>query len=101
MESGAPHSMSKNMNVDLLLEQFLTNALELNISFNTLAGQVQNSIESHSDYIAAIKEITWAHVYRKHVLTRNQNFVFGTKDLPKSRSCSSSRMSTNSCIVQL
>jgi hypothetical protein len=39
--------MSKSMNVDSLLEQFLPNSLELNASFNMLAGQVQNSIESH------------------------------------------------------
>eukprot|EP01047_Picozoa_sp_COSAG01_P076578 COSAG01_NODE_13492_length_1578_cov_0.942529_1_plen_465_part_01 len=77
--------MSKPMNVDALLEKFLPNSLELNATFNTLAGQVQNSIESHSEYIAAIKGLTWEHVYRKHVLTRNQNFVFGTKDLPRSR----------------
>ena len=69
-------NMSKSMSVDCLLEQFLPNSLDLSNTFNALGAQVQNSIESPAAFIAEVKELTWGHLYRKHVSERDPNYIF-------------------------
>jgi hypothetical protein len=78
-------NMSKSMSVDCLLEQFLPNSLELSNIFNTLGAQVQNSIESPAVFISEVKQLTWGHVYRKHVSERDPNYIFGSRDVEKAR----------------
>jgi hypothetical protein len=78
-------NMSKSMSVDCLLEQFLPNSLELSNTFNALGAQVQNSIESPAAFITEVKQLTWGHVYRKHVSERDPNYIFGSRDVEKAR----------------